>query len=131
MSEIRKPKKPARPATQRGENVLVESLRNEISVVAEGVSGLASRVSNVENSLSDIRAKLDVIEPIARSTAPVPDEVKSIGDVLRKVSDELKMIRFAMATSGDVDDLKTELRLVRSDLSTLDKRLATVEASPS
>jgi len=52
------------------------------------------------------------------------DEVKSMVDVLREIEKELTVIKFSMADRTHVEAVKTELRLIRSDLAALDKKFS-------
>ena len=61
------------------------------------------------------------------------DEVKSVADVVRSIQTELFWLKSSVAGRSDLESVKTELRLVRSDLAGLEKRLSsvnTVEARP-
>ena len=99
----------------RRTNMLLESLRKEITLVAEGVV--------------DVRRRLKKVEGETALLPTLRDEVKSLGDVLRSTVDDLKALRFFTGdTPRELEAVKTELRLVRSDLSAYAKRLETAEA---
>jgi len=55
------------------------------------------------------------------------DEVKSMADVVRSIKTELFWLKASVATRSELETVKTELRLVRSDLATLEKRLSPSE----
>ena len=120
-------KKPADEA--RRTNVLLESLTKDVNAVAEAVGGLPGRLDRVERTLSDVALDVDVMKPVVKSLASVPDELRSQADVLRKAARDLNELTYSSAkTNQELDTVKTELRLVRSDLTTFEKRLDTVEA---
>ena len=114
----RRPNKPLKTPTAseeaRGTNVLLEALGKEVTLVAEGVVDLQRRLTRVEEDTT--------------SLPPLRDEVKSIGDIVRTLAKNLQGVTFSTAKSSqDIENVKTELRLIRSDLTTFDKRLTTVE----
>ena len=51
------------------------------------------------------------------------DEVKSMADVLRSIHTELFWLKSVVAGRSDLEVVKTELRLVRSDLAVLEKKV--------
>lgn len=107
--------KPANNSETQRTNVLLETLQKDVSVIAEGVVDVQGRVKRLEDDLG--------------SLTPLCDEVKSMGDVLRGVAKELDVVRFSTTESHhELGRVKTELRLIRSDLKAFDKRLALVEA---
>jgi len=108
-------KEPTSAAQARRTNALLEALGKEVTLVAEGVVDLQRRLKRVEEETATL--------------PPLRDEVKSMGDILRTVARDLDGMRYSTAkTSQETEALKTELRLVRSDLSTFTKRLSEVEA---
>jgi len=58
----------------------------------------------------------------------LPDEIKSIRDLLRSLERKVIVMEFQSAKNFEFDAVKTELRLIRSDLSALENKLAPVEA---
>ena len=56
--------------TAREVAVLVESFRNDISVIAEGVRGLGDRVEGVENRLEGIEGRFILVEDAIRVSLP-------------------------------------------------------------
>ena len=58
------------------------------------------------------------------------DEVKSVADVLRSIQTELFWLKSSVASRSDLEVVKTELRLVRSDIGTFDKKLSGAKAKP-
>ena len=59
-------------------------------------------------------------------TSVLLDEIKSLADVVRSIKEELFWLKFG-ATRSDFEPIKTELRLIRSDLAALEKRLTAAE----
>ena len=129
MSTPKKPRTKANGDTVQRTNVLLEALKKDLSVVAEAVSGLTERSERIERRTARLEAGLDLITPIIKPLAPVPDELKSLADVVRKVSSDLETLTFVSAkTTREIEAVKTELKLVRSDLNAFGKRLEVVEA---
>jgi len=132
MSTPKKPRPSANGSEARRTNVLLEALKKELSLVAEAVSGLTERSERNERRTARLETGLELITPVVKSLAPVPDELKSLADVVRKVPGDLDTLTFVSAkTTREMEAVKTELRLVRSDLTTFSKRLEAAEARPA
>lgn len=71
---------------------------------------------------SDVR--LEELSRDIKSLLSLPDELKSIRDVLRSLESTVNQIEFFGAKKGESDAVKTELRLIRSDLAALEKKLS-------
>ena len=55
-------------------------------------------------------------------TSVLLDEVKSLADIVRSIKTELFWLKSSVASRSDLEVVKTELRLVRSDLAALGKK---------
>ncbi len=129
MSAPKTPRKNANDRAANRTNVLLEALQKDIRLVAEAVSGLTGKVEAVSRRVATVEGTLGVIEPVVRSLAPVSDELKSLADVLRSLRKDMDVVKFATSRgSQEIEAVKIELRLIRSDLNTFTKRLEAVEA---
>ena len=124
-----KPRKSAKNSEARRTNVLLESIQKDIRLLAERVSGVRSELATVKDAVGELDAEMRLVKPVVQALAPVPDELKSMADVLRTHGEDLKVLRYTTGKSSqELESVKTELRLIRSDLSTFTKRLSEVEA---
>lgn len=105
MKTPRRSKKPGTPSSRSASsaiersNALLASIQKDIMTVAKAVSGSTSHLKSL------------------------PDEIRSMADVLQSVNKKLILMEFSMVGTADLEAVKTELRLVRSDLDALGKRL--------
>ena len=105
---------PAAADEARRTNVLLESIQREMTLMAEGVVDVRARVRRMEDEVA--------------SLPPLRDEVKSIGDGLRSLVKDIEFFKYSAArTPQELEAVKTELRLIRSDLHAFEKRLTPLE----
>jgi hypothetical protein len=61
-------------------------------------------------------------------TSRLLDEMRSMRDVLEDIRKDMVLLKYGVMSS-DIDVVKAELRLVRSDIADLEKRLPIAEDS--
>jgi len=65
-------------------------------------------------------------DPVEKTLGLLRDEVKSLADAIRALTKEVAVLKFGIPSNHDVEAMKAELRLVRSDVVSLDKKFSTV-----
>ena len=131
MSEPKKPKK-ANGAEARRTNVLLEKLTSDFRTFGEGLTAVQKRLDAIEAAVLETGRDVEWMKPVVKALAPVPDELRSQSDMLRKMTEGLAVLRYSNGTiNREIEAVKTELRLVRSDVNAFGKRLEAVEARPA
>ncbi len=133
MTDARKNRKtpapiPAAADEARRTNVLLEELRKEFRVFGEGLAAVRGELKSVKSAVVELDAGLREVTPIVRTLTPVPDELKSLADVVRTLGKNMELVQYSTNRhSHELEAVKTELRLIRSDLNASAKRLTEVE----
>ena len=63
-------------------------------------------------------------ETLAKELGLLRDEVRSVGETLRTLTKEFAISKYGVPSTHDLEAIKAELRLIRDDISTLDKKLS-------
>jgi hypothetical protein len=69
-------------------------------------------------------------ETIDNALSLLRDELRSVGDLVRGLENEVLLLKFSMPSKGDIDTVKAELRLIRSDVASLAKKLSPSAETP-
>ncbi len=129
MSTPKKPRTSVHGSTAQRTNVLLEKIASEFRAFGEGQTALQKEFGSFNIALLEVGRDVEWMKPVVKTLAPVPDELRSQSDILRKVTTDLEGLRYSSAVANrEIEAVKTELRLVRSDLTTFSKRLEAVEA---
>ena len=130
--------RPPRPATKpadeaRRRNVLLEAMGKDIRVAAEAMADIQPKITSIDNRIVTLEADMAIIKPAVQKNTKdfiaLRDEVKSMGDTLRTLTNDVEGMKFfTIETKREFEGVKTELRLVRGDVSGFTSRLATVES---
>jgi len=82
-------------------------------------------------SREPVQKRRSGLEALAKELSLLRDGVRSMGDTVRSLEKKVFVLEFSSPKTHDRETVKAELRLIRSDLASIEKKLPTAAETAS
>jgi chromosome segregation ATPase len=134
MNQPRKPAKiPTSASEARRTNVLLEAMREEIRIIAEGVADVQPRLMGVEETVGSLLQEEKLLRVFVETTKNATDaNTRAIQELRRLVESHTKMLEHhtrLLVNHGQVlGELRSDGKEIKERLDSIDRRLDAAEA---